>query len=227
VVRTFILIALLVFLSGCVLITAPYEVTKGAVKGTVFAVKTTYVVASGTTKVVYKVGKYTYEVVKAPLDWTLTHPGIETIDGLPVKEAIRLGRIKTSPYTVNGIHYAPMSLDKAGSYSEVGTASWYGYETRNRKGGYMTADGEAFDPEGLTAAHKYLPLPYYVEVTNLENNRSIIVRVNDRGPFPCSENPAAGNRIIDLSLGAAKRLDIEKKGTALVKVEAVKVVEED
>ena len=118
-----------------------------------------------------------------------------------------------------------MSLEEAKDYKEVGIASWYGYETRRKKGGYMTANGEAFNPIGLTAAHKYLPLPMYVKVTNLENNRSIIVRVNDRGPFPSRNNPKSGDRIIDLSMGAAKRLGFYKKGTALVKGEAIQIKE--
>ncbi len=78
----------------------------------------------------------------------------------------------------------------------------------------MTANGEAFNPRGLTAAHKLLPLPTNVRVTNLENGRSIIVRVNDRGPF-------SGDRIIDLSMGAAKRLGFYEKGTARVRVETI------
>ena len=90
----------------------------------------------------------------------------------------------------------------------------------------MTANGEVFDPNGLTAAHKYLPLPTHVKVTNLENNRWIIVRVNDRGPFPSDYNPASGNRIIDLSAGAAKKLGFFQKGLARVKVEAVELREE-
>ena len=109
-----------------------------------------------------------------------------------------------------------MSVEKAGSYRETGIASWYGYETRNRKGGHMTANGEVFDPEGLNAAHKYLPLPAYVKVTNLENNRTIIVRVNDRGPF-------VKGRIIDLSAGAARKLGYYRRGTARVLVETIEV----
>ena len=80
----------------------------------------------------------------------------------------------------------------------------------------MTANGEAFDPDGLNAAHKYLPLPSYVRVTNLENGKKIIVRVNDRGPF-------VHGRIIDLSAGAARRLGYFRKGTAKVLVETVQV----
>jgi peptidoglycan lytic transglycosylase len=222
----FTLVAFFSLSAGCVLITAPYKVTKGTVEGSVWAVKTSYKVTAGTTKVVYKIGKFTYEVVKAPLDWPLTHGDIREIDGLPVREAIRLGRVKDSPYTVGGRRYMPMSVEKAEHYEEVGIASWYGYETRNRNGGYMTADGEAFDPMGLTGAHKYLPLPMYVSVLNLENGRSVIVRVNDRGPFPCDQNPGAGNRIIDLSMGAAKKLGMYARGTAMVKVEAIRVREQ-
>ena len=78
----------------------------------------------------------------------------------------------------------------------------------------MTANGEAFDPDGLSAAHKYLPLPTYVRVTNLENGRSIIVRVNDRGPF-------VKGRILDLSAGAARKLGFYDEGTVRVDVEAI------
>ena len=87
----------------------------------------------------------------------------------------------------------------------------------------MTANGEAFNPMGLTAAHKYLPLPINVKVTNLENGRSIVVRVNDRGPFPSANNPNSGRRIIDLSYGAAKRLGFHKKGLARVHVKVIPV----
>ncbi|MCH7912737.1 MAG: septal ring lytic transglycosylase RlpA family protein, partial [Deltaproteobacteria bacterium] len=113
----------------------------------------------------------------------------------------------------------------AKSYEEIGLASWYGFETLGRAGGHMTANGEAFNPNGLTAAHKYLPLPTYARVTSLENGASIIVRVNDRGPFPSRNNPKSGNRIIDLSMGAAKRLGFYKKGTVLVRVESIQVQE--
>jgi len=157
-------------------------------------------------------------VAKAPLEWPLLSRDIESIDGLPPKEAIRLGRVKNSPYTVKGKTYYPMSVEEAENYSETGIASWYGYES-----GYMTANGEAFSPEGLTAAHKYLPLPSHVKVTNVENNRWIIVRVNDRGPFPAEQNPKSGNRIIDLSAAAAKRLGFYQKGIAKVKVEIIRL----
>jgi rare lipoprotein A len=191
------------------------------VDGGIWVAKKTYVVVAGTTKVVYKIGEYTFEVVKAPIDWALTHDEIQSIDGLPVKEAIRQDRVKTAPYVVGGTRYVPMSPELAKNYREEGLASWYGYES-----GRMTANGEAFNPDGLSAAHKYLPLPTFVKVTNLENKKSIIVRVNDRGPFPSSHNAKSGERIIDLSMGAAKRLEFYGKGTARVRVEAITVKEE-
>ena len=207
--------------AGCSLVSTPFRVAKGAVTGTVWVVKTTYEVTAGTTKVVYRIGEFTYEVVKAPIEWALTHEEIESIDGLPAKEAIGQGRVKTAPYVVKGRRYVPMSVEEAQGYREDGVASWYGYES-----GRMTATGEAFNPNGLTAAHKSLPIPTFVQVTNLENGRSLIVRVNDRGPFPSDQNPRSGDRVIDLSLGAAKRLGYYAKGTTRVRVEAIQVREE-
>ncbi len=208
-------------LAGCSIVTTPYKVTKMAVKGSIRTVKGAYELTAGTTKLIYSIGEFTFVVARAPMNWPLTSDHIETIDGLPVKEAIRQGRVKNSPYTVKGKRYYPMSVSKARKYKEVGTASWYGHETLRKKGGHMTANGEKFSPYALTAAHKYLPLPTNVKVTNLRNNRSIIVRVNDRGPFPSSNNPNSGRRIIDLSMGAAKKLGFYKKGTARVRVEVV------
>jgi rare lipoprotein A len=160
-------------------------------------------------------------VVTAPLDWPLLNKDIETIDGLPVKEAIRQGRVKNSPYTVKGRTYYPMSVEEAQTYREEGIASWYGYETRLKRGGHMTANGEAFRPRAFTAAHKYLPLPTNVRVTNLRNGRAIVVRVNDRGPFPSPTNPRSGERIIDVTVGAAKYLGFYKQGTTRVRVETI------
>jgi rare lipoprotein A len=194
---------------------APYYLVKGVITGGVWVVKTTYHITAGTVKVVYRIGEFTYEVVKAPVEWALTHDELESVDGLPPKEAIRQGRVKASPYVVHGKTYVPLSVEAARTYREEGVASWYGYES-----GRMTANGEAFDPKGLTAAHKYLPLPMFVKVTNLENGRSAIVRVNDRGPFASSE------RIIDLSMGAAERLGFRAQGLARVRVEAIELREE-
>jgi rare lipoprotein A len=184
-------------------ITTTYKVTKGVAKGVV-----------GTGKLVYVLGGFTFKVVMAPMSWPLTNEEIESIDSLPPKEAIRQGRVKRSPYVVKGKRYVPMSMKEARTYREKGIASWYGDETRRQKGGHMTANGEAFDPNGLSAAHKHLPLPVHVRVTNLENRRSIIVRVNDRGPF-------IEGRIIDLSAGAARRLGFYNRGTVRVLVEIV------
>lgn len=220
VVRVFVS-ALVVCICGCAVVKAPYEVTKTAVKGSVWTVKTGCKVAAGTAVTLYKVGRFTFMVVEAPLSWPLTHREIKSIGGLSPKEAIRLGKVKTSPYVVDGKTYYPMSVEDAKNYSQTGVASWYGYETVRQNRGAMTADGEVFDPEGLTAAHKYLPLPCFVKVTDLENGRSIIVRVNDRGPFPARGNPDAGKRIIDLSRGAAKKLGFYNKGLARVRVETI------
>ena len=202
-----VMVLLCCFLSSCGVVKTTSRVTKGTVvaawKVTKFAGKT-----------VYTIGEFTFNVVTAPLSWPLTRNEIESIDGLSPKEAIAQGRVKNAPYVVHGRRYVPMSVKEAARYRETGIASWYGYETYRQKGGHMTANGEAFDPNGLSAAHKHLPLPVFARVTNLSNKRSIIVRVNDRGPF-------VDGRIIDLSAGAAKRLGFHKEGTARVFVEVV------
>lgn len=169
-------------------------------------------VVKTTAKAVYSVGEFAVNVVTSPF----THDEIESIDGLSPEEAIRQGRVKNSPYVVHGKTYVPMSIEEAGDYKETGMASWYGEETRRKTGGHITANGEKFDPDKLSAAHKYLPLPIHVRVTNLETKKSIVVRVNDRGPF-------AHNRVIDLSAGAAKKLGFYQKGTARVSIEVVSV----
>ena len=204
-----ILIAACLGLLSCSILETTYDITVGTLK-------LGYHVTKFAGKTVYHVGKFTFTVVMAPLSWPLTNDEIETIDGLPPKEAIRQGRVKTSPYVVKGKRYVPMSVEEARTYHETGMASWYGYETYRQEGGHMTANGEAFDPRGLNAAHKHLPLPTFVRVVNLENHREIIVRVNDRGPF-------VEGRIIDLSAGAAKKLGFYDKGTARVLVEAVEL----
>jgi len=115
-----------------------------------------------------------------------------------------------SPYKVNGVSYRVME-DHRG-YRERGIASWYGAKFN----GHKTSNGEIFDLYLATAAHKTLPIPSYAKVTNLENGRSVIVRVNDRGPF----HP---QRIIDLSYAAAVKLDYMNSGTATVEVESIDV----
>lgn len=109
------------------------------------------------------------------------------------------------PYEVGGRRYYP-SEDP--DYDKVGQASWYGPQFHRR----MTSNGEWFDQDYLSAAHPTLPLPSYARVTNLENGRNLVVRVNDRGPF-------VADRIIDLSKKSADVLDIRRKGTAKVRVQ--------
>ncbi len=113
-----------------------------------------------------------------------------------------------SPYQVFGKTYFVLPTSK--DYKEVGIASWYGTKFHGRK----TSNGEIYNMYAMTAAHKSLPIPSYVRVTNLENKRSIIVRVNDRGPFH-------GPRLIDLSYVAALKLGFADKGTAKVLIEAI------
>lgn len=220
-----VLMVSILTLSGCSAVKKTYRTVKGTVNGTIWVITGAYKFTKGTTKLAYKIGKFSFEVVKAPLDWPLMNEDIETIDGLPVKEAIRQGRVKNSPYTVKGKRYHPMTVAKAQEYEEEGIASWYGNETLRQKDGHMTANGEAFNPKALSAAHKLLPLPTNVMVTSLENGRSVIVRVNDRGPFPSIHNARSGDRIIDLSTAAAKKLGFYRKGTARVRVQAIELVE--
>jgi rare lipoprotein A len=127
-------------------------------------------------------------------------------DGEPVPRGggtFKLGQ----PYTINGRTYYPSHDTK---YQAEGIASWYGADFHGRQ----TANGEVYDMNGITAAHPTMPMPSYARVTNLENGRSIIVRVNDRGPY-------AHGRIIDLSTGTAKALGTYGAGLARVRVEYV------
>jgi len=109
------------------------------------------------------------------------------------------------PYQIAGIWYYP---ERNLQYDETGIASWYGDEFAGR----LTANGEIFDPEQVSAAHKTLHMPSVVRVTNLENGRSLVVRVNDRGPY-------VAGRIIDLSRAAARKLGFYKQGIARVRVQ--------
>ena len=111
-------------------------------------------------------------------------------------------------YEVLGKRYTVMNSAK--DYQERGVASWYGTKFH----GNLTSNRETYNMYAMTAAHKTLPLPTYVRVRNLRNNRSVVVRVNDRGPF-------VHNRIIDLSYAAALKLDMVKDGTSLVEVTAI------
>ncbi len=115
-----------------------------------------------------------------------------------------------SPYTVLGKTYTVLPSSKG--YHERGIASWYGSKFHGRR----TSSGELYDMHLATAAHKSLPLPTYAEVTNLDNGRKMIVKINDRGPFH-------EGRIIDLSYAAAIRLGVDKTGTARIDVRAIDV----
>lgn len=140
-------------------------------------------------------------------------------DGGPSKPAVDISKLQEpipkieprsrygnkSPYSVLGKTYTVLA--EAGNYVERGIASWYG----NKFHGYMTSSLEPYDMYQFSAAHKSLPLPSYAKVTNLENGKSVVVRVNDRGPFH-------ENRLIDLSYAAAVRIGVWPKGTGLVEV---------
>lgn len=135
--------------------------------------------------------------------------------GTPIKEQKWEGKKNTGSsykkpksYIVFGKQYT--ILESSEGFTQRGKASWYGKKFHGRK----TANGEIYDMFDMTAAHKTLPLPTILSVKNLENGKSIIVRVNDRGPF-------VGERILDLSYAAAQQLDIIQDGTALVEIKAL------
>ena len=120
----------------------------------------------------------------------------------------RTGAGNRSPYTVLGKSYEVMPTEEG--YNERGVASWYVEKFH----GHKTSNGEVFDMFLASAAHKSLPIPSFLRVTNLDNNRSIVVRVNDRGPFH-------GDRVIDLSYAAAVKLGYADRGTARVQLESI------
>lgn len=132
-----------------------------------------------------------------------TRPAGASASASPGKGVYKVG----NPYQVAGVWYYPKENPR---YDETGIASWYGPGFH----GKYTANGEAYDMNDLTAAHQTLPMPVFVRVTNLENGRSIVVRVNDRGPF-------ANGRIIDMSRRGAQLLGFDQKGTARVRVQYV------
>jgi rare lipoprotein A len=122
---------------------------------------------------------------------------------------VKDGALKVgNPYTIDGERYVP--LKSSYGYKEKGIASWYGSDFH----GKSSANGECYNMYAFTAAHKTLPLPTIVRVTNLENGKSVVLKVNDRGPY-------ARGRIIDLSYAAAQSLGVVAKGTAPVQVEAI------
>ncbi len=126
----------------------------------------------------------------------------------PVPRVEPLNRYTSRPYTVLGHTYTPYT--QLTRYKMRGMASWYG----KRYHGQKTSSGEVYDMYGLTAAHTILPLPSYARVTNIGNGRSVVVRVNDRGPFH-------EDRLIDLSYAAAHRLGLIGQGSGMVEVEAI------
>ena len=130
----------------------------------------------------------------------------ELEDAIPRAEPPSRGGNKN--YQVRGKNYQVLASAKG--FEQTGTASWYGKKFH----GHLTSNGEIYNMYGMSAAHKNLPLPTYVKVTNTANNKSVIVRVNDRGPFH-------QNRVIDLSYSAAFKLDMLKTGTAQVRIQAI------
>ncbi|MDX1676939.1 septal ring lytic transglycosylase RlpA family protein [Arsukibacterium sp.] len=127
----------------------------------------------------------------------------------PAPKAEPLSRGGNRPYQVFGQHYTPLA--DLTVFNETGIASWYGSKFH----GHLTSNGETYNMFAMTAAHKTLPLPSYVKVTNLDNGQSAIVRVNDRGPFH-------RDRIIDLSYSAASKIGMLQRGTARVQLELIK-----
>lgn len=122
-----------------------------------------------------------------------------------VPQRLPLSKTGNKPYVALGKRYRP--LKSARGYRKTGTASWYGKKFHGRR----TSSGEPYDMFAMTAAHPVLPLPSFVRVTNLDNGRSVVVKVNDRGPF-------LHGRVIDLSYAAAHRLGITARGTGRVRV---------
>ena len=133
---------------------------------------------------------------------------INNIPEVVIEPVVRTIAGNRSPYAVLGKSYFVLPSEEG--YSERGIASWYGEKFH----GHKTSNGEVFDMYQVSAAHKSLPIPSFLRVTNLDNNRSIIVRVNDRGPFH-------DNRIIDLSYAAALKLGYADIGTARVQLDAI------
>ena len=128
-------------------------------------------------------------------------------DAVPRKEALH--KFANRPYTALGRTYTPNT--SFAPFRQTGLASWYGKAFHGKR----TASGEPYDMLGMTAAHTTLPIPSYVRVTNLANQRSVVLRVNDRGPFH-------DKRVIDVSYAAAVKLDLVRAGSAQVRVELVR-----
>ena len=149
-------------------------------------------------------GRYSISQDRAPSQ-PLDPSQIREVIPVPINRTMAGNR---SPYTVNGRSYRVMQSEEG--FQQTGLASWYGEKFH----GHQTSNGEIFDMFQVSAAHTSLPIPSFLRVTNLENQRSIIVRVNDRGPFH-------NDRVIDLSYAAAYKLGFSNQGTALVHLEAI------
>jgi len=165
-----------------------------------------FLVGCGTTGVSDNpnAGRYSITQDRAPTR-ILDERAIVDVQPEPVQRTLAGNR---SPYTVLGGTYHVLPTEAG--YKATGVASWYGEKFH----GHRTSNGEVFDMYQVSAAHKSLPIPSFARVTNLDNNRSIIVRVNDRGPFH-------GDRLIDLSYAAAVKLGYADRGTARVAVEGI------
>ncbi len=147
------------------------------------------------------------EEEKTPEVTTLSSSELKANNAPGLKADSTHGR-RGKAYTVRGKRYVPFA--SISEFSETGQASWYGPGFHGR----LTANGERYDQHELTAAHKELPLNSVIRVTRVSTGKSIVVRVNDRGPFH-------GNRVLDLSYGAAKQLGIVQKGSDKVKIELI------
>jgi len=155
----------------------------------------------------------TQEKIEVPIDIVDGRPDKVSVDFAMIPDAVPQYEpwsksVNPKKYTVLGKEYQVLSTNKG--YMKQGIASWYGTKFHQHK----TATGEDYDMFAMTAAHKTLPIPSYVRVTNLDNHQTVIVRINDRGPFH-------EHRIIDLSYAAAVKLGLEKDGTGFVEVVAL------
>ena len=150
-------------------------------------------------------GRYYQHQDSAP---TIVPHNVMTTDAVAKYESYAPANMR--PYTIRGIRYQPLKTGKG--FSDKGHASWYGEKFH----GHLTANGEVYDMYEMSAAHKTLPLPSFVRVTNLKNGKQVVVRVNDRGPFH-------SGRVIDLSYAAALKLDVLKTGITDVKLDVIHV----
>ena len=183
-----------------------WRIIETSLKTAVFGLILTLLLACGSTPAPTNpnAGRYSIQQDRAP-------GGNVDLAAIPEVVPTALNRTMAgnrSPYTVLGKTYHVLPTEEG--YSERGVASWYGEKFH----GHKTSNGEVFDMYQASAAHKSLPIPSFLRVTNLDNNRSIVVRVNDRGPFH-------GERVVDLSYAAAMKLGYADRGTARVQLDAI------